>query len=76
MQCTECRQLYFYEFHELIDWEEGNDAMYYKWIPVTGMEEAEKLHNLKPVDLLQIASIRVDFPPESEKPTTPYFISF
>jgi len=76
MQCNECRQLYFYEFYEIVDWVDGNDDTHYKWIPVDSITEAEQLCKLKSPDLLHYPSIRIDFPIESEKSEGPYFISF
>jgi hypothetical protein len=35
LKCRECGQLYFYEFYEIVDWEEGNDRIYWTFIPVS-----------------------------------------
>ncbi|MCF8352240.1 MAG: hypothetical protein K9H15_13830 [Bacteroidales bacterium] len=76
MQCNECRQLYLYEFCEIVDRIDGNDSTYYKWIPVESIGEAEQLCKSEFPDLLHCPSIRIDFPTESEKSEGPYFISF
>ena len=34
LKCRECGQLYFFEFYERIDWEDGNDPQYLTYIPV------------------------------------------
>jgi hypothetical protein len=42
-KCRECGQLYFYEWHEEIDWEDGDDAQYTTYIPVQTREEIDEL---------------------------------
>lgn len=34
LRCKRCGQLYYYEFYEVIDWEEGDDKQYCTYIPV------------------------------------------
>jgi hypothetical protein len=34
LRCRDCKQLYFYEFYEEIDWLNGNDPTYRTWVPV------------------------------------------
>jgi hypothetical protein len=43
LKCKECGQLYFHEWYEWVDWEEGNDKMYTTLIPVRTKEEIETL---------------------------------
>ena len=39
LKCKRCGQLYFYEFHEWVDWEEGGDSHYHTYIPVSTPQE-------------------------------------
>jgi hypothetical protein len=34
LRCRECGQLYVYEFHEEVDWVDGEDPQYVTWVPV------------------------------------------
>jgi hypothetical protein len=70
LKCRECGQLYFFEFYEWIDRENGNDPQYSKYIPVSTMDEVEMLKNVSPGELLQFSpSLNVDFPKDAEAPT-------
>ena len=70
LKCRECGQLYFFEFYEWIDWENGNDPQYSKYIPVTTMADVEMLKNVSPFDLLQFSpSLNIDFPNNAKAPT-------
>jgi hypothetical protein len=42
-KCRECGQLYFHEWYEWVDWDEGNDRSYTTVIPVQTPEEIEAL---------------------------------
>ena len=42
-KCRECGQLYFHEWYEWVDWDEGNDKMYTTLIPVQTQAQIEKL---------------------------------
>jgi hypothetical protein len=42
-KCKECGQLYFHEWYEWVDWEEGNDKMYTTLIPVQTQAEIDTL---------------------------------
>jgi hypothetical protein len=42
-RCPECGQLYFYEFYEWVDWQEGNDKQYVTYFPVEGAADLEEL---------------------------------
>jgi len=43
--CRTCGQTYLFEFHEEIDWSDGDDAMYRTYLPVTGAAQAHALHD-------------------------------
>jgi len=45
LKCRECGQLYFFEFYEEIDWEDGDDSQYKTYIPVETEAEIETLKN-------------------------------
>ncbi len=69
LQCKDCRQLYFYEFYEEIDWEGGNDPQVRIWIPVAGPEEAESLSQLQPIELRQCSPrLQSDWPQNAGAP--------
>ena len=42
-KCRECGQLYFREWYEWVDWDEGNDKIYVTLIPVQTPEEIAAL---------------------------------
>jgi hypothetical protein len=70
LKCRECGQLYFFEFYESIDWENGNDPQYSKFIPVATMDDAEMLKNASPGELPRFSpSLNIDFPKDAEAPT-------
>jgi hypothetical protein len=62
LRCKECGHLYFYEFHEEIDWQEGKDGQYRTWIPVDDQKGAESLSRLSVMMVLAYPSIRYDYP--------------
>lgn len=69
LQCKECGQLYFYEFTEEIDWEEGNDPQYRALIPVDSEEEAEEISALPPAELIQVfPRLHIDWPSSAGAP--------
>jgi hypothetical protein len=42
-RCRECGQLYFHEWYEWVDWDEGNDKQYSTLVPVQTSEEIAAL---------------------------------
>lgn len=52
VKCTVCGQLYYYEFYEEIDWENGEDPQYRLFMPITNKEAVIKLNKLSNIDLL------------------------
>lgn len=71
LKCRECNQLYFYEFYETIDWENGNDPQYRSYIPVETKDEIETLKNASVFDLMKFSPrLQRDFPKDAETPTT------
>jgi hypothetical protein len=52
LRCRDCGQLYFYEWYEEIDWENGNDPFYQTWIPV----EEKDIDDLRKADIWTIVS--------------------
>jgi hypothetical protein len=42
-KCQECGQLYFREWYEWVDWNEGNDKIYVTLVPVQTSEEIAAL---------------------------------
>jgi len=53
VKCRECGQLYFYEFYERIDWDDGDDAQYSTYIPVPEPAEAAQMKDLSTFELLR-----------------------
>ncbi|HYW93078.1 MAG TPA: hypothetical protein VFA95_11585 [Gammaproteobacteria bacterium] len=70
LRCRECGQLYFYEFYEEIDWDEGKDPQYQTYIPVPTSEAAEQLMRLSVFEIAAYdgPSLRSDFPKTAKKP--------
>lgn len=54
LQCKKCRQLYFFEFYEEIDWEAGDDPQYCTYIPINTAEEADELNKKNQLELLGV----------------------
>ena len=52
LKCRECGQLYFHEFYERIDWDDGDDAQYWTYIPVPARDEAERMKDAGVFDLM------------------------
>lgn len=40
-QCKHCGQPYLEQFHEIIDWSEGDDDIWMRWMPLTRTEVSE-----------------------------------
>jgi hypothetical protein len=51
-KCRECGQLYFHEWWEWVDWDEGNDKQYSTLIPVQTQEEIAALKQTTTVTLM------------------------
>jgi hypothetical protein len=51
-RCKQCGQLYFMEFYEEVDWDEGDDRQYSTYIPVESESEADGMSKLSPLELL------------------------
>ena len=70
MRCRECGHLYFYEFREYVDYENGNDPQYRTFIPVTSPEDAAALSSLPPGDIAEcIPAIHIDWPKDEDRPS-------
>jgi hypothetical protein len=72
-KCTQCGQLYFYEFHEIVDWEDGNDAQFVTWIPVDDEESGRKLSEMNVIEINKYSGIRSDFPSDASEPGEPHW---
>jgi hypothetical protein len=70
LRCRECDQLYFFEFYEEIDWEEGNDPQYSTYIAVEDDAEIQTLKKASSFELLQyFPRLQWDFPKDAQTPT-------
>jgi hypothetical protein len=72
LACTECGQLYFYEFLEFRDYEDGEDPMYSTWVPVLNEIEADQFLEKSSEELLKFPSLRWDFPKGVSQPGPVY----
>lgn len=69
VKCKDCGQLYFMDFYEEIDWEEGNDPQYTTFLPVETKEEIELLKNTTMLGLANFSPrLQKDFPKEADSP--------
>ena len=69
LKCKRCGQLYFYEFHEWIDWEGGNDPQYRTYIPVDSEDDIKDMLGTNPFTLLSFAPrLQSDFPKDAAAP--------
>jgi hypothetical protein len=68
LKCRECGQLYFYEFYEHVDWDNGDDAQYSTYIPVPARDEALRMKDLPVYELLRY-SPRLQWDHPTGKPT-------
>ncbi len=66
-KCPECGQLYFYQFYE-DDWMFGDEEITVIYIPVESREEADKLAEASPMELMvTLPHIRKDHRGEGGK---------
>lgn len=64
LKCEECGQLYFYEFYEVVNFEGGEDDMFYKYIPVESEKIAEEMLKMSPLALaIYTPQLQINFPP-------------
>ncbi len=52
VRCRRCGQLYVFQFYELVDWQNGNDAMSTVYVPIE-KDDIESMRRARPVDLTQ-----------------------
>lgn len=52
-KCTDCSQLYYYEFYETIDWEKGEDPQYRMYIPIADKRVVVALNKLSNIEILR-----------------------
>jgi hypothetical protein len=70
LKCRECGQLYFFEFYEWVDWDNGNDPQYTKYIPVPTVEDAQMVNKASQAELLLFSpSLNIDFPKDADAST-------
>lgn len=72
LRCKECGQLFLYQFFEEVDWEGGNDAQFYLWIPVDTISRAKKFCKKSALEVQTLPGIRIDFSKEMKEPIGPY----
>ncbi len=69
LKCRECGQLYFYEFYERVDWDDGDDAQYSTYVPLPEPGEAARMKELTIFELLKY-SPRLQWDHPTGKPST------
>lgn len=70
VSCKECGQLYFREWLEWIDWDNGNDPTYTKYVPVEDEATADELHKLSALELLDVKPrLERNYPDDAKHPT-------
>ncbi|MGO9133908.1 MAG: hypothetical protein ACLP8A_07655 [Methylovirgula sp.] len=63
LRCKECGQLYFYEFYELVDWEDGDDPQYWTFVPVESPADIALIKDVSPFELMRFSPrLQRDFP--------------
>jgi hypothetical protein len=68
LECRKCGQRYFFEFHEEIDWVDGDDPRYCTWIPIETEEELQSLKAAAPLNLrIFMPHLRDDRPKGEER---------
>lgn len=69
VRCKECGQLYFKEFYEEIDWNEGIDPQNVIYVPVETSDDIETLKKTAALGLWQFSPcLRSDFPTTADNP--------
>ena len=58
LKCSECGQLYFYQYFEETDWSNGGCCSHFSLIPVNDSDTAEELIKETPYELLSLPGIR------------------
>ncbi|QIE44050.1 hypothetical protein G5B38_00090 [Pseudohalocynthiibacter aestuariivivens] len=46
VRCRECGQRYIFDYHEEIDWENGNDPTYLTYVPVRNDADIAQMRNV------------------------------
>jgi hypothetical protein len=57
-RCKRCGQPYLEQFHEILDWSEGDDDIWIRWMALTPEELAE-VNRLFPVETADAGNVHV-----------------
>ena len=69
LRCRSCGQLYFHEFFERIDWENGADPQHHVFIPVSGRAQALPFGAMPPGSVRpDRRHLRKDWPSDRPRP--------
>lgn len=71
-QCS-CGQIFFYEFIELKDYENGNDAIYRMLIPIPDRKTGHELNTKPSTELTKYTGLRFDWPSDKKDPNVYLF---
>lgn len=53
LKCRECGQLYFFEFYEEVDWQDGDDPQFCTWVPIASEQDMGALVKAEPLGVRQ-----------------------
>src|SRR5947209_1700329 len=68
IQCKVCKQLYFFEFYEEIDWERGDDPQRRTYVPICSVQQGLELGTKNPQELLTvIPRLQYDFTKDNQR---------
>jgi hypothetical protein len=69
IKCWECGQLYYYEYYDEVDYEDGDDPVFMTYIPVDNDEEIERLKALSRSELMSVVPrLHYDIPKGADAP--------
>jgi hypothetical protein len=70
VKCRECGQLYFSQFYEEVDWDDGDDPQYSTYVPVAAPEQIAALKQSSIFEVwLYSPRLQYDFPKGAKAPT-------
>jgi hypothetical protein len=69
IKCRECGQLYYYEYYDEVDYEDGDDPVFLTYIPVDTDEEIERLKAMSRSELMSVVPrLHYDIPKGADAP--------
>lgn len=69
IKCRECGQLYYYEYYDEVDYEDGDEPVFLTYIPVDTDEEIERLKAMSRSELMSVVPrLHYDIPKGADAP--------